>query len=153
MCVCVCVLNFIWPKYQLCIKDNKPIAHWPGRESTQRANSHGIFSPLPAHISKGHRQGAVAVQHVVRHHEGEGSGDAEVRHEADQEWGHDTDGDGPLGVLHLFTWRDTERRSGVTGIKKLQTIQSNSRMLRIPKDVKKVQKNNRSVHSKGFLSV
>lgn len=104
----VCVLNFTWPKYQLCIKDNRPIAHWPGRQSTQRANSHGIFSPLPAHVSKGHRQGAVAVQHVVRHHEGEGGGDAEVRHEADQERGHDTDGDGPLGVLYLFAWRDAE---------------------------------------------
>ena len=76
----------------------------PGRQGAQRAHSHGVLGSSPAHVVESYGQRAVAVQQVVRHHEGEGGRDAKVRHEADEQRGHDADGDGSLGVLHLFTW-------------------------------------------------
>lgn len=75
----------------------------PCGQSAQRANSHGVLGSSPAHILKGDRQRAVAVQQVVRHHEGEGGRNTKIRHKADEQRGHDADGDGSLGVLHLLT--------------------------------------------------
>lgn len=76
----------------------------PRRQSTKRAYSYSVFGSSPANVVKSHRQRAVAVQQVVRHHEGKGGGHAKVRHKADEQRGHDADRDGSLGILHLFTW-------------------------------------------------
>lgn len=77
--------------------------HLPRRQSTKRAHSYSVFGSPPADVVKSHRQWAVAVQQIVRHHEGEGGGNAKVRHEADEQRGHDADRDGSLGILHLLT--------------------------------------------------
>lgn len=59
-------------------------------------------------------------------------------------WGWPSGGSSPLRLEGGREWRST-----VTGIKTCRhAIQSDSRMLRIPKDVKKVKKNNRPAHSK-----
>ena len=87
----------------------------PGGQGAQRADGHGVRGSLPAHVLKGHGQRAVFVQQVVRHHHGERSGHAEVRHEADEERGHDPDGDGPLGVLHLLSYGEETQPGDVRG--------------------------------------
>lgn len=76
----------------------------PCGKGTERAYSYGVLGSSPANISKSYRQRAFAVQQVIRHHEGERSWNAEIRYEADEQRGDDADGDGPLGVLHFFTW-------------------------------------------------
>lgn len=82
----------------------------PCRQSTQRTHSYSILGSAPAHVVEGYRQRAVAVQQVVRHHEGEGGRDAEVSNEADEQRGDDADRDGSLGVLHLLTYCTRGRR-------------------------------------------
>ena len=81
----------------------------PGGQSAQGAHGHRVGGALPAHVLEGGGQWAVAVQQVVGHHQGERRGHAEVRHKADEQRGHDADGDGPLGVLHLLACRGRRR--------------------------------------------
>ena len=75
----------------------------PGGEGTQRPYGHRIGGTVPADVCEGQRQRAVLVQQVVGHHHGEGGRHPEVGQETDEQGGHDTDGDGPLWVLHLLS--------------------------------------------------
>lgn len=75
----------------------------PGRQSTKRTHSYSVFGSSPAHMVKSYRQRAVAVQKIVRHHEGEGSRNTEVGYEANEQRGHDANRNGSLWVFHFLT--------------------------------------------------
>lgn len=89
----------------------------PGRQSTEGAHGNSVFGSSPADIFESRRHGAVAVQQVVRHHEGEGGGHPEVGHEAYEQRGYDANGDGSLGILHLFTYGTDGEKAGLKGVK------------------------------------
>lgn len=75
----------------------------PGGKGTKRAYRHSVSGSLPADVLEGRRQRTVFIQHVVRHHHGEGSRHSKIRHKADEKRGDDPDGNGTLGVFHLLT--------------------------------------------------
>lgn len=87
----------------------------PGGQGTQGADGHRVGGAIPAHVFEGHRQRAVLVQQVVRHHHRQGCGHAEVGHETNEQRGHDAHGNGSLGVLHLFSWRARTSYPEVSG--------------------------------------
>lgn len=86
-------------------------SHWihkngflPGGQGTQRPCRNHIFCGAPAHILEGHGQRALLIQQVVGHHQRERRWHPEVRQEAHGQGHHNANGNGPLGVLHLFTF-------------------------------------------------
>ena len=79
--------------------------HWPGCKSTEGANSHHISGRVPANVEKSLWQGARRMNLVVGHHEGEWGWDTKICQKADEEWDHDAQGDGPLGISGFFPCR------------------------------------------------
>lgn len=79
----------------------------PGRQGTQRADGHCVCRSLPAHVFERHWERTVLVQHVVWHHHSEGGGNAEICHKTNEKRCYDSKRNGPLGILHLFSWRKT----------------------------------------------
>ena len=75
----------------------------PCGQCTEGAHSHNVAGRVPVYVAECLRQGALGVQQVVWHHQGEGRGHAKVRKEANEQRGHYTDGDGTHGVLCLLT--------------------------------------------------
>ena len=76
----------------------------PGGEGAQGAHSHDVAGRGPAHVAEGLGEGALRVELVVGHHHGERRRHAEVGEEADEQGGHDADGDGTHGVLGFLAW-------------------------------------------------
>lgn len=87
-----------------CSKEEQRLScHLPGGQGTQRSHRHNIFGRTPTDIFKGHGQGTLFIQHVIGHHQGEGSRDSKVGQKADQKWGYDAHRDRLLRVFHFLT--------------------------------------------------
>lgn len=87
----------------------------PSGQGAQGAHSHDVSGRSPAHEGEGLGQRALGVELVVRHHQGESGRHAKVGEEADEQRGHDADGDGLHGVLGFFTWRRRRSRNQSLG--------------------------------------